>query len=120
MQASFFEFLKERDVFGQPITVSYKGSDVLKTYMGTFATILTYALILFNGLTLFTNFANSELAQTSSSTVQFDRHPAGAFNFEDNSFRVSVTSEPHMPENIGRVGLYLEEESCIRHKFTAL
>jgi hypothetical protein len=69
MQANFFEFLRDKDIFGQSITVSYKGSDQLKTFLGSFVTLITYALILANALALFTDFINSELAQTSSSTV---------------------------------------------------
>ena len=41
-------FLVERDIYGQPITVNYMGSDTFKTRMGAFFTLLTYVLILFN------------------------------------------------------------------------
>ena len=112
MPGNFVEYLKDKDVFGQSVTVSYKGSDQLKTIVGSFATIATYILILFNALTLFTNFMNSELAQTSTSTVQFDRFPERGFNFDDNSFHVSVVMEPAMPENIGQVSVYLASEWC--------
>ena len=48
MTNSFAKFLVERDIYGLPITVLYKGSDVFKTWMGATCTLLTYCLLLVN------------------------------------------------------------------------
>ena len=52
MARGFSKFLIERDIYGLPITVNYKGSDVYKTRMGATCTLLTYALLLVNMITL--------------------------------------------------------------------
>ena len=49
---SFTKWLTERDIYGVPITVLYKGSDVYKTRMGAMCTILTYALLLVSIISL--------------------------------------------------------------------
>lgn len=48
----FTDFLVDQDIFGQPISVFYKESDVFKTRLGALTTIAVYALMLFNLLTL--------------------------------------------------------------------
>ena len=56
MTNSFAKFLVERDIYGLPITVRYKGRDVLKTWMGGACTLLTYALLLVNVVHLTSSF----------------------------------------------------------------
>ena len=41
-------FLIEMDIYGAPIAVNYKGSDVYKTKLGAFSSLVTYVLILVN------------------------------------------------------------------------
>lgn len=50
--SSFVSFLVDKDIFGQPISVFYQGSDVYKTRLGAFFTFVTYSLIAFNFITL--------------------------------------------------------------------
>ena len=56
MKNSFSKFLLNRDIFGLPITVVYKGDSVFKTHMGAAFTLLTYALLLVNVLSLTQSF----------------------------------------------------------------
>ena len=56
MTNSLTNWLTGRDIFGAPITVLYKGSDVFKTKLGAFFTLITYVLILFNFIRLLTAF----------------------------------------------------------------
>ena len=56
MVNKFVKFLKERDIYGLPITVLYKGSDQYKTSMGSLFTILTYTLLLVNVISLTQGF----------------------------------------------------------------
>lgn len=51
-KASLVKFLVDRDIFGQPITVLYKGSETYKTKSGAFCTILVSALVLINTVML--------------------------------------------------------------------
>ncbi len=50
--SGLIDFLVDRDMFGQPISVLFKASDVYKTKMGALASICTYMLMLFNLITL--------------------------------------------------------------------
>lgn len=51
-KGSFEKFFTERDIFGQPITVQYKGSDTYKTKLGTVCTIAVTVLVLMNTVVL--------------------------------------------------------------------
>ena len=50
--SKFVDFLVARDIYGVPVKVLYNGSDVYKTRMGSFCTMLTYALLLLNVILL--------------------------------------------------------------------
>ena len=52
MTKRLLELFKSQDVFGHPISINYKGSDTYKTKLGAFVTLLTYALIIYNTITL--------------------------------------------------------------------
>ncbi len=56
MSSRLIEFLVDKDIYGQPVTVNYKGSDSFKTSFGSFCSLLTYVLILFNLTTLVRGF----------------------------------------------------------------
>lgn len=56
MTSRFIEYLVDKDIYGQPVTVNYKGSDSFKTSFGSFCSLLTYVLILFNFTTLVRGF----------------------------------------------------------------
>ena len=53
---NFGKFLVEQDMFGQPIAVNFKGSDVFKTQLGAILSLATYGLILFNLVGLIQSF----------------------------------------------------------------
>ena len=50
--ASFVRFLINRDVFGQPITVLYKGSETYKTKVGALCSVLVTVLVVINTVIL--------------------------------------------------------------------
>lgn len=60
MARKFGKYLKEVDIFGQPISVLYQGSDVYKTRLGGFVTILTYVLVLINSIELGQDYFGTE------------------------------------------------------------
>ena len=52
------ELLTSTDIYGQPITVNFEGSDVYKTKLGGLVSIATYILMLVNLIGLLTDFFN--------------------------------------------------------------
>ena len=80
MKNRLIKFLVERDIYGQPISVLYKGSDVFKTKMGALCTILTYCLLLINGITLVEGFLDNSRQQESAQTQFYDAYKAGVFS----------------------------------------
>ena len=52
MKRQIADFFVEKDIYGQPVTVNYRGRDAFKTKLGAFCSIVTYALILFNTVQL--------------------------------------------------------------------
>ena len=58
MVNSFAKFLLNRDIYGVPITVVYKGDSVFKTYMGAAFTLLTHALLLVNVINLTQSYSD--------------------------------------------------------------
>ena len=57
-KAGFVKFLVNRDFFGQPITVLYKGNEKYKTKLGAFCTILVTVLVLINTVILVKDYIN--------------------------------------------------------------
>ena len=45
-KSSFTRFFVDRDIFGRPITVLYKGSDKYKTKIGAVCTLVVIVLLL--------------------------------------------------------------------------
>ena len=60
------EFLVNQDIFGHSIGVHYRGDESFKTRLGSFCTLVTYVLIMFNVTTLTTLFLHGEKYETSS------------------------------------------------------
>ena len=77
MTKGFTGFLVDRDIYGMPITVLYKGSDAFKTRFGATFTLLTYVLLLINIISLTESFFNGSRQDESSQTVLYDRYSAG-------------------------------------------
>ena len=100
---SFTKWLTERDIYGVPITVLYKGSDVYKTRMGAMCTILTYALLLVSLISLTQSFIDRSKQESNSQTLFFDRYNAGRFYLEENNFKISFGTPYAIPDKIGRL-----------------
>ena len=58
VKSSFMKFLVDRDIFGEPITVLYKGSNTYKTKIGAFCAISVTVLMLMNALILAKGYIN--------------------------------------------------------------
>ena len=102
MGNSLAQFIVDKDIYGQPITVMYKGSDVFKTKMGAFLTLVTYALIVFNLATLLTAFADGSRQEESSQTIPYDLYTAGKFPLKENMLELSFVTINELPKEVGQ------------------
>lgn len=83
VKSSFKKFLVNLDIFGQPITVLYKGSDTYKTKIGALCTILVTVLILINTVMLAKGYINNSRQTETTQTIFFDTFNAGKFYLEE-------------------------------------
>ena len=84
------EFLVSQDMFGQPVTVNYRGSDVFRTKFGAIFSLTTYALMLFNLINLVQSFFDGSKQIESQRTEKFDRFKEDGFSLEDNLVQLSI------------------------------
>ena len=54
--AKLVDLMVAWDMYGQPISVNYRGDAVFKTKVGAFCSFATYALIIFNLVALVESF----------------------------------------------------------------
>ena len=102
----FGDFLVEKDIYGQPITVNYMGSDAFKTKLGAFVTLLTYALMLFNFTNLMRAFFDGSRQDEKQSTVAIDAFLSDELYLQENQFEISIITADPIPENLGRMVAY--------------
>ena len=96
------EFLVQRDIYGQPITVLYKGSEVFRTKLGALFSLATYVLVLMELITLVRGMFDGSHQHESSSHFSFARYSAGEFNLKHNKFDLSVVQHSPLTPDIGR------------------
>ena len=70
------------DIYGHPIQVHHRGEQVYKTKLGTFFTLITYALIIVNTVELITKF-RTKSDQTESFQMLIDPHIDTIASFKD-------------------------------------
>ena len=78
-KSSFVKFLVNRDVFGQPITVLYKGSQTYKTKIGALCTVLVTVLVLVNTVMLAEGYISQSRQAENGQVISYDRFGAGKF-----------------------------------------
>ena len=74
MRQRLLELFKDVDIFGHPIKINYRGSDTYKTKLGAFVTLLTYALIIFNTITLIQAFLDHSNQEENNQFERYDRY----------------------------------------------
>ena len=92
------------DIFGYPIGVNYKGSDIMQTRLGAFFTITVYGLMMIaNVVQLGTAYKNGSKQQEQSNFQIFDRAEGGPYNFHENQFEVVILPSllDSLPPRIG-------------------
>ena len=100
--SNFSSFVLNRDIFGQPITVMWHGSDVHKTKMGTLCTFLTYGLLLAYLVTQINSILDGNKQNESTQTKQYDRYSAGRYSLAENYFNLTIAVLKPIPERVGR------------------
>ena len=97
MAKGFELFLLNRDIFGQPISVLYQGSDVFRTRLGAFLSILTYILVLMNGTFLVQDYFGTERQSETQQTRLQDLYSAGPYRLDENNFNLTVVWSKLIP-----------------------
>ena len=69
MGFSLLSFLVDKDVYGHPVGINYRGSDSFKTKMGAFCTLTTLIVVLLNTTTLVTAFFDGSRQDEKVSTT---------------------------------------------------
>ena len=110
MTNSFANWLIERDIFGQPIEVLYKGSNKFKTWVGTLCTFLTYILLLLFVFTQTTAYWDRSKQEVKSQRLLYDRYEAGEFNLAENHVNLRMGTTMPIPESIGRLVLKVQRQ----------
>ena len=70
--------------------------------MGAFCTLLTYAVMGFNLVVLFTAFQDGSNQSDSALTTFIDHFDGDNYNLSDNLLEIVIFSDPPLPENIAR------------------
>ena len=96
---------KNQDIFGYPIGINYYGSGTYKTKLGALITLLTYALLLFNTITLTQAFFDNSKQDEKNQFERFDRYNQ-TYNLKDMEFSFSYFTYPPLTPNIGRFKVY--------------
>mmetsp|Transcript_12736 Transcript_12736/g.17156 ORF Transcript_12736/g.17156 Transcript_12736/m.17156 type:complete len:164 (-) Transcript_12736:1228-1719(-) len=96
-------WLIDWDIYGQPITVQYRGSDTLKTRMGALCTLITYILLLINMIALIKAFSTQSNREESAQNLWFDSFKAGQFKFSENAFSLRIGSFVPIKDRFGRL-----------------
>ena len=79
----FTNFFVSKDMFGQPVTVNYRGSDVFRTKIGALLSLATYILIVFNSISLVHSFFDGSKQSESQRTEKFDLFLADSYLLDD-------------------------------------
>ena len=99
MAKGFGHFLLSRDIFGQHISVLYRGSDVYRTRLGAFLSILTYLIVLLNGIFLVQDYFGTERQSETQQTRLQDLYKAGPYRLDQNNFTLTVTWSTSIPKS---------------------
>ena len=119
MTGKIVKFIRDFDIYGHPISVMYKGSDVLKTNMGALCTLITYALVLSNLITLLIEFSDGSRQQSSFEVFTIDRFTEGAFNLTENHFDVQIIIAGVLDPRLARISAYNTVTTCRYNDYNA-
>ena len=84
------DFFVSKDMFGQPVTVNYRGSDVFRTKIGALLSLVTYLLILFNLVNLVQSFIDGSRQNESQRTEKFDLFRADPYPLKEYDVQLSI------------------------------
>ena len=96
------QFIVDRDIFGQPIGVHYRGSSAYKTFLGSICTLGAYALMIMQLILLITVFIDGSNQTEKTQVNALDRFFGGPRKFSEHNFDIILYSEPHIEPKFGR------------------
>ena len=88
--------LRNIDVFGSPINITYQRRSTYQTALGAIATILSYSFIVAYLSSRLVDFAKNYEQDENVLKVQTDLYAGGPVNLQDNHFGFSLFG--HLPE----------------------
>ena len=91
------------DIYGHPVGVHFKGSNKFKTKLGTFMTLVTYALILFNLGSLIIAFFDSSKQKENVQEKVIDSIDSGPFTLAENNIEFTLLTTPPLVPELGRL-----------------
>ena len=86
------------DMYGHSVGVNYKGNGVYQTRLGAAVTLVTYALMLFNLVTLISAFFDGSKQEEKTQTSYADPFLTDAYNLAEHNFGIQLTQ---LPASIG-------------------
>ena len=93
------------DIYGYPIKVNHEGSPVYSTYLGTFVTLCTYALIVFNLANLVTEYTTRS-GQITSQSQTYDLYEGKNVSLSNENFQFAIFETEPISEDLGRLVMY--------------
>ena len=68
------EFLLDRDIYGHPINVHFKGKTTYNTWLGLLCTLFVYSIVCQSMIVLGTDFINDLRQDEKVNVEKYDRH----------------------------------------------
>ena len=86
MVSKFEKLLLSQDIFGQPISVNYRGYDHYKTKLGGCLSIITYLVMLTNLVVLIQSFLDGSKQNEIVQTEKYDRFMSGKISLPESLY----------------------------------
>ena len=84
------EFVLERDVYGHPIAVHFKGKTAYNTWLGVLCTFLVYGVVFQSVIALGGAFLDHSRQDQKVDVEKFDRFDSESFNLIENGVKFYI------------------------------
>ena len=108
MSASIARLMKGLDIYGHPVTITYKGNSSYNTLLGGFLSLATFMLVAANTVQLVTDFFTYENQQEDFRVVNLSNLEMPEMNLKDNGMIFYLVQGMDIPSTIGRWKAYSE------------
>ena len=87
--------IRSVDMYGTPVKLNVAGEDAVKTYIGTFLTILTYLTIGAYSLLLFITFVTRANPTVTTTFVQSKFDHTNVVSWKETGFKIAWAAVTH-------------------------